>query len=205
MRKLLPIFSFLSFIIGVCSLVTYADWKPTEFINSKCINVTELEKTEGIITLGQKGEVVCGRHKCTVDVVQYGSLDNYIDELGKRFQFLVNQKFEVGFIDKIKNFFDSDSLIKLRIRLEKNVKLNNIKLVLNDIVKDIENKKFIKANFLLVSTSYDPNEPDAIAQFVNSDSIVGDNNYDETYFNKIKNEKVLPLLNSVETYLNNIE
>lgn len=205
MRKLLSLFSFLSFIIGVYSLATYADWGSTEFINSKCINITALEKAEGIITLGQKGEVVCGRHKCTVDAVQYGSLDNYIDELGKRFQFLVNQKIEIGFIDKIKHILDSDSLIKLRIRLEKNVKLNNIKLVLNDIVKDIENKKFINANFLLVSTSYDPNGPDAIAQFVKSDSIVGDNNYNEAYFNKIKNEKILPLLNSVETYLNNIK
>ena len=199
MKKLLSLFSILSYIV-VFSSTVYA-WVPTNFTDPKCLNVNALGKTENIIMLGRKGESICGCSKCTVDAVSYGKLYDYIGELKKRFDALVNQKVEINFIDRIKDFFDSGSLIKSKIYLENRVKINNIKCVLTDIVTDIENKKFLKSNFLLVSTNYDPNGPDAIAQFVKSDSIVYKINYNEAYFRKIKNEKILPLLDSIEEYL----
>ena len=200
MKKFLSLFSSMSFIL--CgSTIIYA-WLPVNFTDPRCINLGTFGKQNSIIMLGQKGEKVGTCSKCTVDAVLYNSLERYIGELEKRFDTLsALNSAEASFSDRIKNFFDSKSFIKSKIYLENNVKINNIKLILEDIVKDIENKKFIKYNFLLVATNYDPNSPDAAAQFVKRDSIIYNENYDESYFNKLKIEKILPLLNKIEKYI----
>lgn len=82
---------------------------------------------------------------------------------------------------------------------ENKVKLNNIKLILKEISQDIQNEKFKNRNFLLVSTNYDVNSPDAIAQFGKINDIsYNESNYGKTYFDKINEEKIKPLLETIE-------
>lgn len=85
------------------------------------------------------------------------------------------------------------------IFFENKAKLNNIKLVLQELSKDINNKKFENRNFLLVSTNFDQNSPDAISQFCTMDGIsYNESLYGEEYFNKINEEKVKPLLEIID-------
>lgn len=85
------------------------------------------------------------------------------------------------------------------IFFENKAKLNNIKFILKELYKDINNKKFKNRNFLLVSTNYDPNSPDAISQFCAMDGITyNESLYGEGYFNKINEEKIMPLLEIID-------
>ena len=85
------------------------------------------------------------------------------------------------------------------IFFENKAKLNNIKQILKQLSTDINAAKFKNRNFLLVSTNYDPNLPDAISQFGKINGIAyNESLYGEEYFNKINEEKVKPLLDIIE-------
>lgn len=195
MRKLLSLISILSFIIIAVSATTQA-WAPTE-----CIDLRELGKTKDLIMLGQDGEKVCGCKKCTVDAVLYNRLGDYIDELKRRFNMLLEEP-EPSFMDKILIKFGSTQ--KKRRDIERFVKLQNIESTLEGIL-NYRNGKFLNTtyrNFLLVSTNYDPNGPTNIAQLARKDNITYNFAYDENYFQNIKEKKIVPLLNKVSAELN---
>ncbi len=193
MKKLLSLALILQFFITYS--VTTKAWVPTDFKDAKCIDLRELGKTKDLIMLGQNGEKICGCKKCTVDAVLYNRLEYYIGMLETRFNELKKEK-----VSQWSAFFPiCDLKTKLEIEFENEIKLNNIKTILKDIKKEIENKNFLNASFLLVSTNYDPNDPYAIGQFaINDDIIALKNNYDEQYFDDIKNKKIVPLFNKVK-------
>lgn len=204
MRRLLSIILILFFIFVSFNATTCA-WAPTDFEDVKCIDLRELGKTKDLIMLGQDGEKVCGSEKCTVDAVLYNRLRDYIDELKGRFATLLKEpkfkKPKTSFMDKI---FKFGSTQERRNAIEHLVKLQNIESTLEGIL-NYRNNKFLNTtyrNFLLVSTNYDPNGPDTIAQLARKDNITYKFDYDENYFQNIKEEKIVPLLSKVSAELN---
>ncbi len=200
MRKLLSLISILSFIIIAVSATTQA-WTPTDFSDSICIDLKDFGKVKDLIRLGQGGKKICGCKKCTVDAFLYNRLEDYIDMLEIEFNELREPK-----ISPLKGFLAIFGLpTKSETAFENEAKLNNLKIILEDISKEIENKNFIKANFFLVSTNCDPNgPPDAIAQFATNDGIPAyKNNYDEKYFNNVRKKKIIPFLNKVKAMIKN--
>ncbi len=200
MRRLLSTISILWFIFVSFNATTCA-WAPTDFEDVNCIDLRELGKTKDLIMLGQDGEKVCGCEKCTVDAVLYNRLGDYIDELNRRFDMFLKEP-ETSFIDKILIKFGSTR--KMRRDIERFVKLQNIESTLEGIL-NYRNGKFSNTtyrNFLLVSTNYDPNGPTNIAQLARKDNITYNFAYDENYFQNIKEEKIVPLLNKVSAELN---
>lgn len=201
MKKLLSLVSILSFII-VFGVTTQA-WAPTDFENVNCIDLRELGKTKDLIMLGQDGEKVCGCKKCTVDAVLYNRLGDYIDELKRRFRMILKEpkperpKATI-FMDKI---FKFGSTRELKKALEHFVKIKNIENILQGIL-DYENKEFINVpyrNFLLVSTNCNPDNPATIVQLAKKNNITYNFDYDENYFQNIKEKKILPFLREVSS------
>lgn len=101
--------------------------------------------------------------------------------------------------------FKFGSTQERRNAIECFVKLQNIESTLEGIL-NYRNDKFLNTtnrNFLLVSTNYDPNNPDTIVQLARRDNITYKIDYDENYFQNIKEEKVLPLLSKVSAVREN--
>ena len=172
-------------------------WAPTDVSDSNCIDVKDFGKAKDLIRLGQGGKKICGCKKCIVDALLYNRLGDYIDMLEMEFNELREAK-----ISPLKGFLTILGLpTKSEIAFENEAKLNNLKIILEDISKEIENKNFIKANFFLLSTNYDPNGPTNIAQLARKDSITYNFAYDENYFQNIKEEKILPLLSKASAEL----
>ena len=65
-------------------------------------------------------------------------------------------------------------------------KLNNIKIVLRYMSSDIAAKNYKDGNYYFISTNYGVGEADAIGTFAKKEGIKYNAEYDETYFNKIK-------------------
>lgn len=86
----------------------------------------------------------------------------------------------VGLISSIvENHYSSKAL------MEKN-KLNNTKRVLRHMSSDIAAKNYKGGNYYFVSTNYGVGEADAIGTFAKKEGIKYNVEYDDTYFNKIK-------------------
>lgn len=99
----------------------------------------------------------------------------------------------IGFIYKVK-----ETKYKT-VFFENKAKLNNVKSILRQISKSIENKRFKNRNFLLVSTNYNPVGACAVAQFAQKDGIeYNSSKYNEDYFNKLNEEEIKPALEEIE-------
>ena len=172
-KKLISITLSITIAVSSCSTNMYA-FTPTDYDNPKCIDIRDLGVKTDYITKENK---VCGCKTCSIDAVMFNRLGDYLTDLENRFENL----------SKEENY------------LENKVKLKNIKYILEDISKAIEYKRYKNKNFVLASSSYDPNEPMAVAQFAKEDGLTYKDDYDDTYFNKI-NDRVKIVLDKVENY-----
>ena len=172
-KKLISITLSITITVSSCSTSMHA-FTPTDYDNPKCIDIRDLGVKTDYITKENK---VCECKTCSFDAVMFNRLDDYLADLENRFENL----------SKEENY------------LENKVKLKNIKYILEDISKAIEYKRYKNKNFVLASSSYDPNEPMAVAQFAKKDGLTYKDDYDDTYFNKI-NDRVKIVLDKVENY-----
>ena len=172
-KKLISITLSITITVSSCSTSMYA-FTPTDYDNPKCIDIRDLGVKTDYITKENK---VCGCKTCSIDAVMFNRLGDYLTDLENRFENL----------SKEENY------------LENKVKLKNIKYILEDISKAIEYKRYKNKNFVLASSSYDPNEPMAVAQFAKKDGLTYKDNYDDTYFNRI-NDKTKIILDKVKEH-----
>lgn len=172
-KKLISITLSITIAVSSCSTNMYA-FTPTDYDNPKCIDIRDLGvKTDYIA----KENKVCGCKTCSIDAVMFNRLGDYLTDLENRFENL----------SKEENY------------LENNVKLKNIESILKDIFREIKYKSYKNMNFVLTSLNNDINEPMAVAQFAKKDGLTYNDDYDDTYFNRI-NDKIKIILDKVENY-----
>lgn len=172
-EKLISITLSITIAVSSCSTSMHA-FTPTDYDNPKCIDIRDLGAKTDYITKENK---VCECKTCSIDAVMFNRLDDYLADLENRFENL----------SKEENY------------LENNAKLKNIESILKDIFREIKYKRYKNKNFVLASSSYDPNEPMAVAQFAKKDGLTYKDDYDDTYFNRI-NDRVKIVLDKVENY-----
>ena len=175
MKKIVATTLALSIVVSALSLTSYA-WAPTDFEDSKCIDVSDLNEKRYISKYGK----ICGCTDCGFDVLTYEKFENYLNDVEK----------------------NSNELTKNHQYLQNKIKQENIYSTLKHISAAIEEQRYIGKNFILVSKNNNPNEQDSFAQFAKADGITFDEKMcDAFYFNKINEEKIKPLLTKVENNL----
>lgn len=175
MKKIVATTLSLSIVVSALSLTSYA-WAPTDFENSKCIDVSDLNEKRYISRYGK----ICGCTDCGFDALTYEKFEDYLNDVER----------------------NSNELIKSQQYLENKIKQENIYSTLKHISAAIEEQRYIGKNFILVSKNNNPNEQDSFAQFAKADEITFDEKMCDTfYFNKINEEKIKPLLTKVENNL----
>lgn len=180
MKKFISIILSLIITVNTCNITSFADI-PYDYTDPQCIDIRRLGIETDFISKDSK---VCGCKKCTLDAVTFNKLEDYVDELKKRFEVLTT-------LDET--------------YLENEIQQHNIGGILQSLSRAIDYKGYKNKNFFIATTNYDRRSgAGAIAQFAKKDRITYDENiYNEDFFNRFNEEKVKPLLARVKNHVIN--
>ena len=147
-------------------------WVPSDTDDPKCIDIRNLDEKR-IIQYPDKGKKVCGCKTCEVAAMTFDKLEEYISKIEKEMSELDE---DIRTNDKKWSTQKLHDLNKVAGR----------ELALRYMSSDIAAKNYKDGNYYFVAMNYDVGEADAIGTFAKKEGIEYNAEYDETYFNEIK-------------------